>query len=143
MDAYCDALCREMETYRGGVVDSLYIGGGTPSLLGAERLSKILDGVHKNFTLSGEATLEANPADNLRDTFRAFAAAGGNRLSLGMQAAREEELRALGRRHTMADLHRTVEDAHAAGITNLSLDLMLATPAQTAESVGNAPAPRP
>ncbi len=142
LDRYTAALCAAMDRAAAHVnttADTLYFGGGTPSLLGGKRLSALIEHAAKRFTLSrAEITLEANPADNLRDTFRAFAAAGGNRLSLGMQAARDEELITLGRRHRMTDLFRTVEDAHAAGLHNLSLDLMLATPAQTAESVKEA-----
>ncbi len=144
LDNYTAALCRAMDRAAARVstqADTLYFGGGTPSLLGGKRLTALMEHAAKRFTLShAEITLEANPADNLGDTLRAFAAAGGNRLSLGMQAANDTELSALGRRHRMADLHRTVEDAHAAGITNLSLDLMLATPKQTDQTVRDAAA---
>ena len=135
MDAYCAALCREMETYKGYNLDSLYIGGGTPSLLGAERLKKILDAVHKNFTLSGEATLEANPADNLYPVFSAAKQGGINRVSMGVQSGIEEELKILSRRHRLEEARQAVEDCRRAGIDNISLDLMLGIPLQTPDSL--------
>ena len=119
--------------------NTLYFGGGTPSLLGGRRLAQLIDRAAARFTLSGaEITLEANPADNLADTLTAFSQAGGNRLSLGMQAANDADLLSLGRRHRMQDLYRTVETATKAGIANLSLDIMLATPNQTDQAVKEA-----
>lgn len=127
---------------RGGScarADTLYFGGGTPSLLGGRRLGAILRAAEESFSLFSadrpEITLEANPADDLQDTLAAFAAAGGNRLSLGMQSAVPTELAALGRRHTPADVVRTVQDAHRAGLTNISLDIMLGISGQTVQTV--------
>ncbi len=139
LDRYVAALCAAMDRAESGTADTLYFGGGTPSLLGGKRLAQLIEHAARRFGLQGaEITLEANPADDLADTLRAFAAAGGNRLSLGMQAANDNELAALGRRHRMRDLYRTAEDAARAGITNLSFDLMLATPGQTDRSVADA-----
>jgi oxygen-independent coproporphyrinogen-3 oxidase len=90
----------------------------------------------EQFELSGaEITLEANPAENLSDVFHAFVNAGGNRLSMGMQSAHADELRYLGRRHTPEQVERAAEAAYAAGLTNLSLDIMLGIEGQTRESV--------
>ena len=117
--------------------DTLYFGGGTPSLLGGEYLSAIIRRVGERFSLfdgTPEITLEANPADDLYDTLSSFAAAGGNRLSLGMQSACSTELDVLGRRHTTADVERTVADARRAGLDNISLDVMLGVSGQTATS---------
>lgn len=142
LDRYTDALCRRLDEAAarlGTSADTLYFGGGTPSLLGGKRLARLIERAAANFSLSGaEITLEANPADDLAATLRDFAAAGGNRLSLGMQAVEDGELHALGRRHRMADVQKTVEAAQAAGLDNLSLDVMLATPQQTDESVHRA-----
>lgn len=135
MDSYCDALCREMENHRGQVVDSLYIGGGTPSLLGAERIAKVLEAVHKNFTLSGEATMEANPADDLYEIFKAAKQGGINRISMGVQSGIGEELKILSRRHGVYEAEKAVEDCRRAGIHNISLDLMLGIPLQTPETL--------
>lgn len=136
-DAYVQAVIKCMQTYAGTPADTLYFGGGTPALLGGERLYRLIDAVRTCFSLSADAeiTLEANPADNLRETLAAFAAAGGNRLSLGMQSSSPAILQRLGRRHTPQDVSRTVADARAAGIDNLSLDIMLAVPSQTVEQV--------
>jgi len=137
LDAYTAALLAAMDCFaakRPLQADTLYFGGGTPSLLGGERLAALIRRADDRFGLLSnvpEITLEANPADNLADTLVAFAAAGGNRLSLGMQSAHPAELAALGRRHTPADVARTVADAHRAGITNISLDIMLGISGQT------------
>lgn len=132
-DAYTAALLREMQKKEGIKADTLYFGGGTPSLLGGKRIAALTAAAKRIFNIpdTGEITLEANPADSLYDTFSAFTAAGGNRLSLGMQSSDAVILQNLGRRHTPADVTRTVSDARAAGIDNISLDLMLAVPGQT------------
>lgn len=139
LDAYTTQVLRELDRQAhriGGTADTLYFGGGTPSLLGGKRLAGIIEHAAGRFGLAGaEITLEANPADDLADTLAAFAAAGGNRLSLGMQSASENELRFLGRRHTASALDKTVADARRAGIPNISLDLMLALKGQTAAQV--------
>lgn len=136
-DAYTAALIREMQKKAGVYADTLYFGGGTPALLGGKRIAQLVQAARSCFSLPdhAEITLEANPADNLQDTFAAFASVGGNRLSLGMQASSPSVLTALGRRHTPADVARTVTDAKAAGIGNISLDMMLAVPGQTAGHV--------
>ena len=141
MDRYTEAVLRQLRRYEGKFcADTLYFGGGTPSLLGGARLAAILREATRLFGLqNAEITMEANPADDLAETFAAFAAAGGNRVSLGLQAADDAALRALGRRHTVAQVAAATEAARAAGIDNLSLDLMLGlesqTPAQVRHSV--------
>lgn len=138
LDAYVSGLLRSMDEWAARLpltADTLYFGGGTPSLLGGARLAAIIRRAEERFSLFStdpEITLEANPADNLADTLSAFAAAGGNRLSLGMQSALPQELAVLGRRHTPADVERTVGDARRAGVRNLSLDVMLGVSGQTA-----------
>ena len=134
LDAYTAEVCRRLERLPSYQADTLYFGGGTPSLLGGTRLARIVN-TAKGLASDAEITLEANPADELYDTFAAFAQAGGNRISLGMQAANDRSLQTLGRRHTTAQLHTAVADAHRAGIDNLSLDIMLATPSQTEEDL--------
>ncbi len=139
LDAYTARVCALLHAWSQqlpeATADTLYFGGGTPALLGGKRLSKVIECVRGLFGLDdAEITLEANPADDLYDTFAAFAAAGGNRLSLGMQSACKEELSLLGRRHTPADVERTVADAFACGVDNLSLDVMLGVSGQTEHS---------
>ncbi len=118
-------------------VVSLYVGGGTPTVLKAETLAGIISAAKQAFNVlpDAEITVEANPADNLLDTFKALKAAGVNRVSLGVQTAVEKESAALGRRHSFDDVLRTVRDIKAAGIENFSVDLMLGIPYQTSESL--------
>ena len=138
LDTYTAALLRSLEEWAGRLsvtADTLYFGGGTPSLMGGERLAQVVAAARRLYGLEGaEITMEANPADDLAATFAAFAAAGGNRLSLGMQSAVPSELALLGRRHTPADVARTVADARRAGIENISLDVMLGVSGQTIAS---------
>lgn len=141
LDAYVAGVVASMERWASRypiTADTLYFGGGTPSLLGGERLATLIRRADQLFGLlshNPEITLEANPADNLADTLSAFAAAGGNRLSLGMQSAVPSELELLGRRHTPADVARTMADARSAGLENVSLDVMLGVSGQTESSV--------
>ncbi len=136
---YLDALIGEFSRYRGAAVDTVYLGGGTPSLLTPQEIEKLLLAVHKNFKVSdgAEITLEANPADDRKDFFKSAVAGGANRLSLGVQSSDRDELRLLSRRHRNADVERSVEDARNVGIHNLSLDLMLGIPNQTERSLLN------
>ena len=137
LDRYTAGVLTSLERWAeqyAFAADTLYFGGGTPALLGGDRLGAIIRRADQLFGLlshNPEITLEANPADNLTDTLSAFAAAGGNRLSLGMQSAIPEELHRLGRRHTPADVERTMADARRAGIENISLDVMLGISGQT------------
>ena len=138
--AYLTAAAREIrrrgKQCRGRRADTVYFGGGTPSLLG-EDLAVLLGAVRENFDVlpDAEVTFEANPAPGVSACFPALRAAGFNRLSLGLQSAEPEELRRLGRRHTPQDAADAVRDAKEAGFANISLDLMLATPGQTLDSL--------
>lgn len=140
MDDYTDALCAHLaETApfaAGHTVDTVYFGGGTPSYLGMKRLMKLLKTVRKKYHLApgAEVTLEANP-DSAGDwkALRTLRRGGFNRLSLGMQSACDEELREIGRVHTMAQVTAAVEAARRAKLHNLSLDLIYGLPHQTPE----------
>lgn len=140
MDDYTDVLIRRIYDEAQKLdrkADTVYFGGGTPSLLGAERLSRILYAVQEGFGPgeNAEVTVEVNPTpENLPD-FRKLYKAGFNRLSIGLQSACDSELSALGRRHTSADAERAIEAARAGGFENISLDLMLAIPYQTEQSL--------
>lgn len=144
MDCYTAAICDCLQKWEERLqerADTLYFGGGTPSLLGGRRLQSIMEQAAAAFGLEGaEITLEANPADDLEETLRCFVTAGGNRLSLGMQSADEEELRWLGRRHTPDQVLAAARAAERAGIRNLSLDLMLGLEGQTSASVARSAA---
>lgn len=120
-----------------GTVKTVYIGGGTPSVLGAERLCDILNSVKSDFTLesNAEITVEINPDSGKKLDFSAMKNAGFNRLSIGMQSAVQSELKKLGRIHTAEDARHTVKLAKSVGFTNISLDLMTGIPLQTKESL--------
>jgi len=140
MDAYTAALCAhltETAPFAAGYrVDTVYFGGGTPSYLGVKRLEKILKVIQKKYRVEREAeiTLEANP-DSAGDwrALRALRRCGFNRISLGMQSADDKELHAIGRIHTMEQVHAAVEAVRKAKLKNLSLDLIYGLPDQTME----------
>lgn len=137
MEEYTCALERKIAESPHFAVDTVYFGGGTPSLLGGKRIARLMDAVKTCFDVSelSEVTLEANPGDDLSDFFSEILSAGVNRLSLGMQSANENELRVLGRRHTEKETEEAVLAARKAGFENISLDLMIAIPEQTKESL--------
>ncbi|MDI6853720.1 MAG: radical SAM family heme chaperone HemW [Deltaproteobacteria bacterium] len=135
MDTWLKAVAAEVQFYRNDfpVCDSLYLGGGTPSLLDEDRLGplmEVLQGEIK-FTPDAEVTLEANPDDLTPARLSFYRGLGVNRLSLGVQSFDESELRLLGRRHTARQAEEAVAMARQAGFANLSLDLMYALPGQT------------
>ncbi len=140
IDAYVSALCRELTQsaprLADRVVDTVYFGGGTPSLLQPEQFDKILSCVAKTARLADdvEITAECNPATVTREKLRGMRAAGLNRLSVGVQSLCDDELHALGRLHTAQNALQTLADAEAAGFTNVSCDLMFGIPKQTADS---------
>ena len=131
-DRYLVALTAETEKW-GGLCDrpfdTVYIGGGTPSLLG-ERIIPLMDAVRKNFYLTdnAEITAEMNPTSAGREFLSAAKTAGVNRLSIGVQSADDSELSVLGRRHTANDAAKTVATARDMGFDNISLDLMIGLP---------------
>lgn len=136
-DAYTAAVIRNLRHYStDAAVDTVYFGGGTPVLMG-ERLCTILAAVRECFALTDDAeiTLEANPAEADEHLLAVLRKGGFNRISFGLQSANDEELQALGRRHTAAEGIAAIHCAKAAGFTNISADLMLATPKQTPESL--------
>lgn len=143
MESYISALMLQMEDIsdncRGYVVDTIYIGGGTPTLLPPKLIRRLLDSVRVNFKVdkNAEITIEANPATVNKKSLRAIRRAGVNRLSIGLQSANDDELRALGRIHTAEDFAETFEDARDAGFKNISVDLMYGIPNQSYKSFMN------
>ena len=137
MAAYVDALLREADAMsanaRGTSIQTVFIGGGTPSTLPAELLNKLLTGLHERFDIPAgiEFTSEANPGTLNPEWLEAAIAGGVNRISMGMQAAQAELLKSLGRIHTHADVIDSVNLARRMGIENLSVDLMFGLPGQT------------
>ena len=133
-EAYIDALCREMDRFSpcGSTPlrpDTLYFGGGTPSLLTPAQAARLIRAAGP--APGAEITLEANPETVTPERLAAFRRAGVNRLSLGIQTARDDSLARLGRRHTAAQSRRALGMAVQAGFTDISGDLMLALPAYT------------
>lgn len=118
-------------------VATVYFGGGTPSVLGADRLCDILDFIKFNFNIqnNAEITVEVNPDSAKTIDFKKMYACGFNRISMGMQTAVEDELRLLGRIHSADDAKTSVERAKSVGFNNISLDLMMGIPNQTIESL--------
>lgn len=139
MDTYTQALLRSMAEWAGASqrrADTLYFGGGTPSLLGGGRIAALIAGARSHFGLANaEITVECNPSDAGGRLFEQLAQAGVNRVSLGLQSAEDAERRALGRRAGVQETEACIRLARAAGIENLSLDLMIGVPGQTAESL--------
>jgi oxygen-independent coproporphyrinogen-3 oxidase len=132
--AYPQALARELDRFTGGAPlrpDTIYFGGGTPSLLAPEDVARLIAAAQP--ASGAEITLEANPETVTEDTLRAFREAGVNRISFGVQSARDTQLRTLGRPHTAADARAAFAAARAAGFENISGDIMLALPHYTCE----------
>jgi len=135
--AYVQALCREIELVAEASpvrlpVHTLFFGGGTPSLLQALELDRILGTLHGAFDIHprAEITLEANPGTLNLEKLRSMHRLGINRLSMGMQSAHPDDLRLLEREHDFTDVIQSVQWARQAGFENLSLDLMFGLPGQ-------------
>ena len=135
---YLDAVARQIESLpRGLATDTVYFGGGTPSLLGAEQLAALLERLTARVALDSnpEITLELNPATCGPGKLRDLRAAGLNRLSVGVQSTDAAVLRAAGRLHNPQEALETLESARGAGFENLSADLMLGLPADTPQTL--------
>ena len=134
---YIAALLRDLEQdlprVWGRRVDTVFIGGGTPSLFSARALDELLSGLRARIPLrpNAEITLEANPGTLEQGNFNEFRAIGINRLSIGIQSFNPEHLQALGRIHDRASAIKAAEAAHAAGFSRFNLDLMFGLPQQT------------
>jgi oxygen-independent coproporphyrinogen-3 oxidase len=146
---YAEAVQDEIANYRGlhaaagipannlqdAVVDTVYFGGGTPSLLDPSRLANILNSIRASFTCDwAEITLEADPETITPEKAAAWSAAGINRVSFGVQSFNDLELKSSGRMHRREDVYRAAPILRAAGIQNLSFDLIVGLPHQTPAS---------
>jgi len=160
---YADAVCREIAACKPSspsgtvaaafrpagappmpelgnqIVDTVYIGGGTPSLLDPAALARIVDTLHRTFESSTESeiTLEADPETITPEKAGAWLAAGFNRISLGAQSFSDLELQSTGRMHRRADIYTAAQILRAAGFDNISMDLIAGLPHQTRESWEN------
>src|ERR1700687_4947070 len=147
---YAEALCGEIREHRAfythagvalpeslddAMADTVYVGGGTPSLLDPAHLQNILDAIRTTFASDfTEATLEADPETIEAGKAAVWVRAGINRVSFGLQSFSDKELVAAGRMHRRADIYRAVPILRAAGIRNISFDLIAGLPYQTKES---------
>ncbi len=117
-------------------VDTVFIGGGTPSVLSAAQMDRVFQGIADYFPLgeNPEFTVECNPGTVTAEKLAAYRRAGVNRVSFGMQSAHDEELVRLGRIHTFRDFETSYEQARKAGFSNINIDVMAAIPGQTEKS---------
>ncbi len=138
-DDYVKALIRNIRRYRDMRLpcDTVYFGGGTPSLLAPRDVNDIMTAVRESFNLSpsSEITMEANPSSVTSESLSGYYRAGINRLSFGVQSLNDNELRALGRLHDARTALNAIDMARSAGFENISCDLMIGTPFQTVESL--------
>lgn len=133
-DRYLAALLGEIaEAGDGETADTIFFGGGTPSMLEPEEIGAIVDALHRHFTLTGDAevTLEANPETATPSRLAGFRAAGVNRISFGVQSFRDPDLVRLGRVHSASRAEEAFGMARQAGFSNVSLDLMMWLPQQS------------
>ena len=136
-EAYMAALFAEIvgraKDYKERIVTSIFIGGGTPSLLSGDSIRQLMEHIREGFTLAPDAeiTMEVNPGTVTTEKLTAFYGAGINRLSIGMQSAQEQELKILGRIHDFDGFCQVYLEAVEAGFTNINVDVMSGLPGQT------------
>ncbi len=148
VESYVDALVKEIADCRFQIpdskiqnlkskiqVDTIYFGGGTPSLLSGKQLERILGTIHEKFSVAADAeiTMEMNPATVSLETLTDYKNLGVNRASFGAQTFDDAELKRLGRKHTADDVRETIGLLRRAGFTNVSFDLIAGLPRQTVE----------
>ena len=139
VESYVDSIVKEISNFKFQIpkfkteVDTIYFGGGTPSLLSPKQLEKILNAVHKKFAVAenSEITMEMNPATMTFETVCEYQDLGVNRASFGAQTFDDLELKRLGRRHTADDVRETIKLLRNTGFTNISFDLIAGLPRQT------------
>lgn len=138
-ELYVNAVLRNIKHYadKSVLVDTVYFGGGTPSLLSAEQISVILNGIDSCFTVddNAEITIEANPVTLTIEKLSDYRKAGINRLSIGVQSLNDDELEFLGRLHNSECAVNAVNNAVSVGFENISCDLMIALPNQKKKSL--------
>lgn len=139
---YVERLCRRIRYWSdvihnyGYEIVSIFVGGGTPSILTEAQITQVFEAVHESFPIreDAEITLEMNPGTDVKDKLPVYRELGINRLSMGLQSADNEELKCLGRIHTYEDFRQVYQWVREAGFTNINVDLMSAIPGQTLES---------
>lgn len=139
---YVERLCRRIRYWSdvihnyGYEIVSIFVGGGTPSILTEAQITRVFEAVYESFPIreDAEITLEMNPGTDVKDKLPVYRKLGINRLSMGLQSADNKELKCLGRIHTYEDFRQVYQWAREAGFTNVNVDLMSAIPGQTLES---------
>lgn len=134
-EKYTDYLIKEIQMYPKYLYDTIYFGGGTPSLLPIELLKRIMNEL--NYTEKSEITLELNPNDMKKEKLRELREIGINRLSIGIQSFNDEVLKFIGREHSGKDAIRVFQEAREVGFDNITIDLMFGIPVQTISDVKN------
>ncbi len=137
--AYVSRLVQEIRSYRRSTpiaVDSIFFGGGTPSLLPSKMFGSIMEALHASFQITSDAeiTVEANPKTLTAEKVRTYVASGVNRMSIGLQSINENEQKILGRIHNSKDFFDSMELVYAAGVKNVNVDIMYGIPDQTQHS---------
>jgi putative oxygen-independent coproporphyrinogen III oxidase len=137
VEAYIDELLKEYDSYQISTLKTLYIGGGTPSVLPADQLEKLLTHLTKNLDLDKleEFTVEANPSDLTDEVIAVLANSPVSRISLGVQSFDDKLLKRIGRTHTQAQVYTSIERLRKAGFENITIDLIYGLPNQTMEMV--------
>ena len=139
---FTDTILLQMEDFAEKTadytIDTVYIGGGTPTVLPEKRMLEIIDGIYRNFNVSDnvEFTMEANPATVNKKILKKYYKAGVNRLSFGLQSAVDEELASLSRIHNYEEFEESYKMAKQAGFENINVDIMYGIPGQTQRSLG-------
>ena len=138
-EEYADALMREISYYASHTnayeVTTIFIGGGTPSCLNAQKLCQIMETLYRSFLICADAeiTIECNPGTLTKEKLELYRKVGINRLSIGLQSADNEELQILGRIHTYEQFLQTFAMAREAGFKNINVDLISGIPYQTTQ----------
>jgi len=136
-DEYIDQLLIEAKEYKGMNVDTVFIGGGTPTVFNEKQIERLILGIREIFLISDDAefSVESNPGTLSLEKLLALKRCGINRLSIGVQSFNDTELKAIGRIHNCNDAYKAVEDAKRVGFENINIDLMLNLPQQTINSL--------
>lgn len=133
VDEYLNCLIKEMCDSEVRVLETVFVGGGTPTALSYKQLKRLLIAITDTFEIKGEFSFEANPDELTLEKVQLLKDFGVNRLSMGVQTFKPELLEILGRTHHTTDIYRAVSNARAVGIPSISLDLMYHLPQQTLE----------
>ena len=136
IEKYVDKLVEEIGVQKPATVSSIFLGGGTPSVLDANQVTRIFDALRENFDIAEDAeiTIEANPGTVTVEKLEAYKQCGINRISFGLQSTNNEELKLLGRIHTYEEFLESYQLARACGFENINVDLISAIPKQTVAS---------